>query len=129
MVFGGAMHPDQDAEHPWLADEAAFLREALDREVPLLGVCLGAQLIARAAGAGVGPAATAEVGWHEVDAQRRRAATTRCSACSPTGSTPSSGTTTPSSCRRAPSCSPRTTPPARPTGSASARGASSSTPR
>ena len=51
MVFGGAMHPDQDAEHPWLADESAFLREAIDREVPLLGVCLGAQLIARAAGA------------------------------------------------------------------------------
>jgi GMP synthase-like glutamine amidotransferase len=54
MVFGGAMHPDQDAEHPWLADESAFLRDAIDREVPLLGVCLGAQLIARAAGAGVG---------------------------------------------------------------------------
>ena len=66
MVFGGAMHPDQDAEHPWLADEAAFLREALEREVPLLGVCLGSQLIARAAGATVGPAASAEVGWHSV---------------------------------------------------------------
>ncbi len=66
MVFGGAMHPDQDAEHPWLADEAAFIREALDQEVPLLGVCLGAQLIARAVGAKVGPAARGEVGWHEV---------------------------------------------------------------
>ena len=67
MVFGGAMHPDQDAEHPWLADEAAFIREALDREVPLLGVCLGAQLIARAVGASVGPAARAEVGWYTVE--------------------------------------------------------------
>lgn len=66
MVFGGAMHPDQDAEHPWLAEEAAFLREAVDRDVPLLGVCLGAQLIARAVGATVGPATSAEVGWHEV---------------------------------------------------------------
>ena len=66
MVFGGAMHPDQDAEHPWLADEAAFIRGALDREVPLLGVCLGSQLIARAAGASVGRAAHPEVGWHEV---------------------------------------------------------------
>jgi GMP synthase-like glutamine amidotransferase len=66
MVFGGAMHPDQDAEHPWLADETAFLREALAAEVPLLGVCLGSQLIARAAGAVVGPVETAEVGWHEV---------------------------------------------------------------
>jgi GMP synthase (glutamine-hydrolysing) len=66
MVFGGAMHPDQDAEHPWLADEAAFIREAAEREVPLFGVCLGSQLIARAVGAKIGPAATAEVGWHTV---------------------------------------------------------------
>jgi GMP synthase (glutamine-hydrolysing) len=67
MVFGGAMHPDQDAEHPWLADEAAFLRDAMERDVPLLGVCLGAQLIARAAGGSVGPARAAEVGWHVVE--------------------------------------------------------------
>lgn len=67
LVFGGAMHPDQDAEHPWLADEASFLREALEREVPLLGVCLGSQLIARAAGAPVGPASAPEVGWHAVE--------------------------------------------------------------
>ena len=66
MVFGGAMHPDQDAEHPWLAEEAAFILEAIDCEVPLLGVCLGAQLIARAVGANVGPAPRREVGWYEV---------------------------------------------------------------
>jgi GMP synthase (glutamine-hydrolysing) len=66
MVFGGAMHPDQDAEHPWLAEEGAFIREAIDREVPLLGVCLGAQLIARSMGAHVGPIATSEVGWYRV---------------------------------------------------------------
>jgi GMP synthase (glutamine-hydrolysing) len=66
MVFGGAMHPDQDAEHPWLADEAVFIREALDREVPLLGVCLGSQLLARAAGASVRPTASPEVGWYDV---------------------------------------------------------------
>jgi GMP synthase (glutamine-hydrolysing) len=66
MVFGGAMHPDQDAEHPWLTGEAGFLEQALVEGVPLLGVCLGAQLIARAAGAWVGPARNAEVGWFEV---------------------------------------------------------------
>ena len=66
MVFGGAMHPDQDAEHPWLRGEAGFLEQALADRVPLLGVCLGAQLIARAAGAWVGPAGEAEVGWVEV---------------------------------------------------------------
>jgi GMP synthase-like glutamine amidotransferase len=66
MVFGGAMHPDQDAEHPWLAGEARFLESALADGVPLLGVCLGAQLIARAAGGLVGPADAPEVGWFEV---------------------------------------------------------------
>src|SRR5215471_9285366 len=59
MVFGGAMHPDQDAEHPWFADELAFIREAVDHDIPTFGVCLGAQLIARALGANVGPAAKA----------------------------------------------------------------------
>ena len=67
MVFGGAMHPDQDAEHPWLAGEVELVEQALASGVPLLGVCLGSQLIARAAGAWVGPADTAEVGWHPVE--------------------------------------------------------------
>jgi GMP synthase (glutamine-hydrolysing) len=67
MVFGGVMHPDQDAQHPWLADEIGFIERALGAGVPLLGVCLGSQLIARATGAWVGPAASAEVGWFPVD--------------------------------------------------------------
>jgi len=67
MVFGGAMHPDQDAEHGWLSGEVGYLREAIDEGVPLLGVCLGSQLIARAADAWVGPGPSAEVGWHEVE--------------------------------------------------------------
>jgi GMP synthase (glutamine-hydrolysing) len=67
MVFGGAMHPDQDAEHPWLPSETAFIGAALEARVPLLGVCLGSQLIARAAGAAVGPAPAAEIGWFPVE--------------------------------------------------------------
>lgn len=66
MVFGGAMHPDQDAEHPWLSDEVGFIARALEEGVPTIGVCLGSQLIARATGAWVGPAAQAEVGWFPV---------------------------------------------------------------
>ena len=61
------MHPDQDAEHPWLRSEVAFIRQALEEGVPTIGVCLGAQLIARAAGAWVGPAETGEVGWFTVE--------------------------------------------------------------
>ena len=67
MIFGGAMHPDQDAEHPWLGDEVSFIERALDGGVPTIGVCLGAQLMARAAGAWVGSAPSAEVGWFVVE--------------------------------------------------------------
>jgi GMP synthase (glutamine-hydrolysing) len=67
MVFGGSMHPDQDEHFPWLRREAEFLRGVLDDGVPALGVCLGAQLLARAAGAWVGPARAAEIGWHGVE--------------------------------------------------------------
>jgi GMP synthase-like glutamine amidotransferase len=66
MVFGGAMHPDQDELHPWLPGEADFIRDTLADGVPLLGVCLGSQLIARAADGSVHPADTAEIGWCEV---------------------------------------------------------------
>ncbi len=67
MVFGGSMHPDQDEQFGWMEREAEFLREALFEEVPVLGVCLGAQMLARAAGAWVGPAPESEVGWFEVE--------------------------------------------------------------
>lgn len=66
FVFGGAMHVDQDDEHPWLRSEDAFLRGLLARGAPVLGVCLGGQLIAKAAGAPVGPVAQPEIGWFEV---------------------------------------------------------------
>jgi GMP synthase (glutamine-hydrolysing) len=67
MVFGGAMHVDQEAHHPWLREEEQYVHALLDRRVPLLGVCLGAQMVAKAAGARVGPADEPEIGWCDVD--------------------------------------------------------------
>ena len=67
LVFGGAMHPDQEERHPWLRGELRFLQSALERELPLFGVCLGAQLLARAAGASVHPSSEPEVGWFQVE--------------------------------------------------------------
>jgi GMP synthase (glutamine-hydrolysing) len=70
MVFGGSMHPDQDEQFPWLRGEASFLDEVLSEGIPAIGVCLGAQLLARAAGAWVAPAPVSEVGWFEVELTR-----------------------------------------------------------
>lgn len=66
MTFGGAMHADQEHAHRWLADEKQLLSELLERHVPLLGVCLGAQLLAEAAGAAPRRAPAPEIGWFEV---------------------------------------------------------------
>src|SRR5437763_3725953 len=68
LVFGGAMHADEDHHHPWLREETLWLQQLLDRHTPVLGVCLGVQLLARASGARVarivdGP----EIGWHRVE--------------------------------------------------------------
>jgi GMP synthase (glutamine-hydrolysing) len=67
MVFGGHQHVDQEDEYPWLVPEDAFLRSVLDRGLPTLGVCLGAQLLAKAAGAWAGPSERPEAGWIPVE--------------------------------------------------------------
>jgi GMP synthase-like glutamine amidotransferase len=67
MVFGGAMHADQDDHHPWLLEENLFLQRVLDLHLPVLGVCLGAQLVAKAAHAPVRPAPKPEIGWYSVE--------------------------------------------------------------
>lgn len=67
LVFGGAMHVDQEERHPWLRLEDDLLRRLVRARVPLLGVCLGGQLVAKALGATVAPAANPEIGWYEVE--------------------------------------------------------------
>ena len=67
LTFGGAMHADQEAEHPWLRDEKALLRELIERGVPVLGLCLGCQLLAQAAGATARRASLPEIGWYPVE--------------------------------------------------------------
>jgi GMP synthase (glutamine-hydrolysing) len=67
MVFGGAMHADQDDHHPWLREENLFLQRLLGLHLPVFGVCLGAQLIAKAAHAPVRPAHRPEIGWYPVE--------------------------------------------------------------
>lgn len=47
----------------WLLPELAWLRAAIDRDVPVLGICFGGQLMSRALGGSVGPAGKPEIGW------------------------------------------------------------------
>ena len=65
MVFGGEANVD-DA-YGWLAKEKELIRSWLEAGTPLLGVCLGAQLIADVAGATVQRLPQPEVGWHRVE--------------------------------------------------------------
>lgn len=67
LVLGGAVNVDEGDEHPWLHAERALLGELLERQVPLLGLCLGSQMVAQAAGAVPRRAPRPEIGWHTVE--------------------------------------------------------------
>lgn len=67
LVLGGAMNIDEGERYGWIAAEKALLRELLARGVPLLGLCLGGQLVAEAAGGVARRAPEPEIGWHRVE--------------------------------------------------------------
>jgi GMP synthase (glutamine-hydrolysing) len=66
VLLGGPMGVYEDAEYPWLTAEIAAVRQRLAAGLPTLGICLGAQIIAKALGANVYPGARAEVGFAPV---------------------------------------------------------------
>ncbi len=66
LVLGGPMNVDEDAKHPWLTGEKAAIRASVDAGQPVIGMCLGAQLIARAMGATVKPNPVKEIGFSAV---------------------------------------------------------------
>jgi len=66
ISMGGPMNVYEDDKYPFLAAEAGLLRAAIDRKVPVLGICLGAQMIARVCGAEVTKSPMKEVGWCNV---------------------------------------------------------------
>jgi GMP synthase-like glutamine amidotransferase len=63
VALGGTMHPDEDDAYAWLAPERALLRAAVRRGLPVIGVCLGAQLLSQALGGRVWRRPLARVGW------------------------------------------------------------------
>jgi GMP synthase-like glutamine amidotransferase len=66
VVMGGPMSVGDDNEYPWLTLEKEFIESVIKRDVPVLGVCLGAQLIANVLGAKVGKNTNEEIGWFPV---------------------------------------------------------------
>ena len=66
VILGGPMNVDQVAEHPFLGPEIGWIREAIACQIPTLGICLGAQLLAKALGKPVFRNRVKEIGWYEV---------------------------------------------------------------
>ncbi len=66
IVLGGTMGVYEQAEFPFLTDEIHLIESALRQDRPILGVCLGSQLLAAALGAEVYKAGRKEIGWFEV---------------------------------------------------------------
>ncbi|OOG23263.1 amidotransferase [Thioalkalivibrio denitrificans] len=66
IVMGGPMSVNDEDRFPWLRDEKQFIRNVIDRGTSVLGICLGAQLIAGSLGASVDPNPHKEIGWFPV---------------------------------------------------------------
>ena len=67
IVLGGPQMPDQGDRHPHLNVEMRCIEQALAREMPVLGICLGAQLLAYTLGGGVRALDQWEIGWYELE--------------------------------------------------------------
>lgn len=66
FVLGGPIGANDEQAYPFLAEELDLIRYRLERRMPMIGICLGAQLIARALGAQVYPGPRAEIGFDAV---------------------------------------------------------------
>lgn len=66
VVMGGPMGVHDEARYPWLKAEKKFIRQSIATGKIVLGICLGAQLVAEALGASVGKNEEKEIGWYPV---------------------------------------------------------------
>ncbi len=66
VLLGGPMNVYEEDRFPFLREEDLFIKEAIQRGKTILGICLGAQLIAKALGAKVFKSPVKEIGWYDV---------------------------------------------------------------
>ncbi len=66
VVLGGPMNVYEEDKYPYLKEEGLFINKVLSLEIPFLGICLGAQLLAKAIGGRVIRAAKEEIGFYKV---------------------------------------------------------------
>lgn len=67
ISLGGPMGANDQEEHPWILEECRLLRDLVERDRPVVGICLGGQLLARALGGSVERNPQAEVGWYPLE--------------------------------------------------------------
>lgn len=66
VIMGGPMDVFDFHVHPWMEDEISWVKEFINTGKPVLGICLGAQIIATALGEEVYPGEHKEIGWHNL---------------------------------------------------------------
>ncbi|MGH8034225.1 MAG: type 1 glutamine amidotransferase [Lysobacterales bacterium] len=66
IVLGGPQMPDEDHKYPHLNVEMRCIEQALKHDIPVMGICLGAQLLASTLGGLVRPMDSWEIGWYEI---------------------------------------------------------------
>ena len=70
VVMGGSMSVNDEQEYPWLVNEKKFIKSVIEARKPILGICLGAQLIANSMGGEVFPNSVKEIGWFPIHATK-----------------------------------------------------------
>src|SRR5205823_8452652 len=66
ISLGGPQHAGADDKYPYLTEEKALIRKAVEHDIPFLGICLGGQLLAHALGAAVKQHSMTEFGFFEI---------------------------------------------------------------